>query len=191
MRIVHFFLPPAETLNGAFPVAPKVQPDMVLKPMSVKPIEQVPPYRALNPDGSARPERRKRGRIQVHWPIWFRDPTGTTEIVESVTSDLSSDGFYFLTRTPFGSGEFRMCTLGVPTNQPWSIERVLLVECKIKIIRVHSHGEGLYGVGCRIQDYWFADSNNGHTWLDVAGAVGKAAARRKDSEYFADRRKTS
>lgn len=126
--------------------------------MSAKPIEQVPAYRAMNGEPYEWSERRKRGRVQVHWPVYFLKQ-GVADVVETVTSDLSSDGFYFLAKAPFVSGEFRVCTLGVPTNHPWSAERVLLVQCKVQIIRVKSHGDGLYGVGCRIEDYRFVDSS--------------------------------
>ena len=127
--------------------------------MSANSIEQVPAYRATNSEISGRSERRKRGRIQVHWPVCFYNQGGS-DVVETVTSDLSSNGFYFLARMPFSAGEFRMCTLGVPTNHPWSsASRVLSVECKVQIVRVNSHGDGFYGVGCRIDDYRFVESD--------------------------------
>lgn len=123
--------------------------------MSAKPIEQISTHAQW-------PERRKRVRIKVRWPVWF-SKEGLTEAVEMVTSDLSSGGFYFLTKEPFESGEFRECTLGMPANQPWGVDHFLLVECKVQVVRVQPLGrDGLSGVGCRIQDYRFADSSNGH-----------------------------
>jgi PilZ domain len=130
--------------------------------MSANSIEQVSAYQAMT--GNAVPsgwsERRKRGRIQVHWPLSFSSP-GLPDLIETVTSNLSSNGFYFLCKTPFRSGEFRTCTLGVPTNHPWSADRVLWVQCKVKVIRIQPHTDGVFGIGCQIQDYHFVGAGHG------------------------------
>ena len=34
---------------------------------------------------------------------------------------------------------------------------MLTVECKVRIVRVQLQGDGLYGVGCHIEDYRFVD----------------------------------
>jgi hypothetical protein len=105
-------------------------------------------------------ERRRRSRVRVHWPICFIRP-GTTEIVETVTHDLSSDGFYCLVNTAFLPGEIMECTLGVPMHHPHSGDRARPVRCRVRVIRVEALGEdGFYGVGCQIEDYRFISSGN-------------------------------
>ena len=101
------------------------------------------------------PDRRKRVRMQVHWPLLFSRP-GTTEMVTTVTRDLSSDGFYCLADTTFLPGDTVECTLGVPTRHPRHGDRVLAVQCRVRVIRVEALQEfGRFGVGCRIEDYRF------------------------------------
>lgn len=97
-------------------------------------------------------ERRKRARWQVHWPIVFCGGPGP--VIESVTHDLSSDGFYCLAGAPFVPGEVRGCTLGVPAYYPNDLTRVVPVQCRVRVVRVEALAErGLFGVGCRIEDY--------------------------------------
>lgn len=108
----------------------------------------------VEPDSVVR-ERRKRTRVQVHWPICFLRP-GTTDFVETETHNLSSEGFYCLANTAFVPGEVRECTLGVPVHHPLDGDRVRPVLCRVRIIRVEALAEeGFYGIGCRIEDYRF------------------------------------
>ena len=102
-------------------------------------------------------ERRRRARIHVHWPLCFV-PTGVAKTVETVTHNLSSDGFYCFTNTTFVPGEIRECTLGVPTRDPISGPKLLIVQCRVRVIRVETlGGNSRYGVGCHIEDYHLAD----------------------------------
>jgi hypothetical protein len=94
--------------------------------------------------------------MQVHWPLRFLR-CGVVDTVETVTSDLSSEGFYCLAKTPFVPGELKACTLGVPTNYPRRGERMLTVECKVRIVRIQLRDDGFYGLGCHIEDYRFVD----------------------------------
>jgi hypothetical protein len=94
--------------------------------------------------------------VLVHWPIRFIR-SGTGEIVETVTHDLSSDGFYCLANIAFVPGEIRECTLGVPMHNANNGDRVRPVLCRVRVIRVEALGEdGFYGLGCRIEDYRFS-----------------------------------
>jgi hypothetical protein len=98
--------------------------------------------------------------MQVHWPLAFFRP-GTTAL-ETVTHDLSSDGFYCQACATFVPGEIRDCTLHVPTHNPNGGERVLPVQCRVRIVRVEAlTNDGVYGVGCRIEDYRFGNSGSG------------------------------
>jgi hypothetical protein len=97
-------------------------------------------------------ERRRRNRMRVHWPLRLHK-MNAPESVETVTHDLSSDGFYCLAKTSFAPGEALACTLGVPTHHPNGADRMVSVECRVRIVRVEATQEGLYGVGCRIEEY--------------------------------------
>jgi len=135
--------------------------------MSARSIEPVSEYPKTSRGPTESGDRRRRSRIQVHWPLRFLNGD-TTDIVETVTRDLSSDGFYCLAKMPFVPGEFKACTLGVPTSHPRGNERVLSVECTVRIIRVQVLDDGLYGVGCRIEDYHFVHPSNGHQRRSVS-----------------------
>jgi hypothetical protein len=127
--------------------------------MSSKALTQFPPFIQTVQEPSEATDRRKRSRMQVHWRIRFlkRD---TTVVVESVTCDLSSEGFYCLANTPFIPGEFTTCSLAVPTNYPKNDDRVVSVECQVRIVRVQAMADGLYGIGCRIEDYRLIQSTD-------------------------------
>lgn len=125
--------------------------------MLPKSVDRLPAYLHTHPideTDSVIRERRRRSRVRVHWPICFIRPD-TTGIVETVTHDLSSDGFYCLANTAFVPGEIRECTLGVPIHHPNSGDRVRPVLCRVRVIRVEALGEDGYGLGCRIEDYRF------------------------------------
>lgn len=133
--------------------------------MLSKSVDRLPAYlnthlNTLDETQSVVRERRRRARVQVHWPICFIRP-GTAGIVETVTHDLSSDGFYCLANTAFVPGEIRECTLGVPMHNSNSGDRVRPVLCRVRVIRVEALGEaGFYGLGCRIEDYRFLPATN-------------------------------
>ena len=132
--------------------------------MSSKSVDRLPSYlnthQIEEPDSVVR-ERRRRLRVQVHWPIAFIRP-GTAESVETVTHDLSSDGFYCLANTAFVPGEVRECTLSVPMHHA-NGDRSRPVLCRVRVIRVEALAEdGSYGVGCRIEDFRFLSSPETH-----------------------------
>ena len=107
------------------------------------------------------PERRRRIRVRVHWQLCFPLPD-SSETVDTITQDLSSDGFYCQINSVFIPGEIRTCILNVPTHHPNGGDLVRPVLCRVRIIRVESLGkQGLYGVGCRIEDYCFLAPANG------------------------------
>ena len=97
-------------------------------------------------------ERRRRTRLRVHWLLRLHK-ANATEAVETVTHDLSSDGFYCLAKTSFVPGESLTCTLGVPTRHPNGAARLVSVECRARIVRVEAAPGGLFGVACRIEEY--------------------------------------
>ena len=99
------------------------------------------------------PDRRKRARVPVEWPVVFSDGHGS--VIEAVTHDLSSNGFYCLASRPFVPGEVRICTLSLPANHPDDLSLVMPVQCRVRVLRVEALAErDLFGVSCRIDDYW-------------------------------------
>jgi PilZ domain len=103
-----------------------------------------------------RQERRKRVRTQVHWTILlFRETT--SKAVATITQNLSSSGFYCLSRSPFSLGEQLFCSLEVPTHDPLDKGRTAPLECRARVVRVEpERGNGRFGIACQIEDYHFA-----------------------------------
>ena len=108
---------------------------------------------ALDADGQ---ERRKRLRTQVHWTILlFRE--NTSKAVTTITQNLSSSGFYCLSRSAFALGEQLFCSIEVPTHDPLGRERSLPLECRARVVRVEPEaGNTRFGIACQIEDYHFA-----------------------------------
>lgn len=126
--------------------------------MSAKSIEQFPAYLDMKAAGvpavAGRVERRTRFRTMLHWQVRFFQPS-PLDTVETVTQNLSSGGFYCLAQTPLVPGEITTCSLKLPAHHPNGAEAVSL-ECKVRVIRVEApDADGLYGIGCRIEDYHF------------------------------------
>lgn len=106
------------------------------------------------------PERRKRVRTTVHWPILiFRNDA--TDGIESTTHNLSSTGFFCFSHTRFDSGESLFCTLRIPSHDPEGKERLWILECRVRVKRAEpSAREGLYGVACEFEDYRLLTSHH-------------------------------
>jgi PilZ domain-containing protein len=127
--------------------------------MSAKPMEPCPAYdswvEADNPALSPRPERRKRERTMVHWPVrLFRN--GGQDAVDTITRNLSSEGFYCFSSTAFVPGESIHCTLRLPSHD--TTGRTLALHCRVHILRVEAvNREDTFGIACRIDDYHFSD----------------------------------
>jgi hypothetical protein len=93
--------------------------------------------------------------MQVHWKLVFQE-AGSNGDLESVTHDLSSEGFYCIAGAAFVPGEIRPCTLAIPTHHRNGGDPVVRVQCKVRVIRVEALADsGMYGIGCRIEDYRF------------------------------------
>jgi hypothetical protein len=107
-------------------------------------------------------ERRKRVRTKVHWAILlFQEPC---EAVETVTQDLSSSGFYCLSRIPFTCGQMLICSLRIPTYEPFNNDGTLALECRAKVVRSEPGvANGFCGIACQIEDYQFATAPRGST----------------------------
>jgi len=126
--------------------------------MSANPLEIFTNYGHVDNTGGRPPafhERRHRPRVRVNWPlVLFRSTE--SEIVESVTVDLNSRGFYCSTPVPFGVGELLSCAMRVPTHEPHTRMPERSMECRVRVIRVMRENDGNFGVACEIEDYHFA-----------------------------------
>ena len=127
--------------------------------MSANPLELFSVYGALSKAAGERPrqfpDRRRKPRTQLHWPlILFRQQQGG-DAIESVTRDLSSRGFSCHSPSPFHIGELLSCAMRIPTHDPNGklLERIL--ECRVRVVRVMADAEGGFGIGCAIEDYHF------------------------------------
>jgi hypothetical protein len=100
-------------------------------------------------------ERRRRPRTRVHWPvILFGDRVNET--IETSTQNLSSCGFYCLSRRSLVAGEFLFCRLHVPSHEAPRRKSFRILECRVRVTRAEpAPTEGLFGIACRIEDYRF------------------------------------
>jgi len=96
-------------------------------------------------------ERRKRKRIALHWPVrLFRDPSAPS--VESITENLTSNGFYCISKEPFEMGEHLECIIAIPAGSFGYNESPIRLQCRVRVARVEDQREG-FGLGCYIEDY--------------------------------------
>jgi len=87
----------------------------------------------------------------VHWPVQL-SRVNLAEGVETTTRDLSSEGLYCYSRSPFTTGETIHSIISVPGHD--ASGRVLRLRCRLRVLRVERDGtDGQYGIACRIEDY--------------------------------------
>ena len=125
--------------------------------MSTNPLELSAVYGVLAEPAENPPpaERRRRARSHVHWAVLlFRDHGG--DVVESLTRNLSSNGFYCLSEVAFTPGERLICALKIPSHDPKGKHLEQRLECRVRVLRVEPHNpEGMVGLACQIEDYHF------------------------------------
>jgi hypothetical protein len=96
-------------------------------------------------------ERRKRQRMALRWPVrLFRDPAAPS--VNSTTEDLTSNGFYCVSKVPFRPGERMECSIAIPAGSFGYAESPIRLQCRVCVTRVDNRGDG-FGLGCYIEDY--------------------------------------
>ncbi len=106
-------------------------------------------------------ERRKRKRIALHWPVrLFRHPN--TSSVESTTENLTSNGFYCVSKESFQMGERLECVIAIPAGSFGYSNSPIRLQCRVKVMRVENQRDG-FGIGCYIEDYdLLINSNQAH-----------------------------
>ena len=96
-------------------------------------------------------DRRKRTRFPLHWTVrLFRQPGRAS--VESITKNLSSEGFYCITSEPFKPGERLQCIIVIPGGGNFGLESSVTLECHVTVRRMEQLASG-FGLGCYIEDY--------------------------------------
>ena len=101
-------------------------------------------------------ERRRRMRVRVHWPICFWGGR-LTDPIETVTRDLSSDGFSCLSRIALLPGEILRCHIKIPQYRRQGPEQLRLLDCRVRVVRVDPvdpvDRDGIFEIGCRLEAY--------------------------------------
>jgi PilZ domain len=99
-------------------------------------------------------ERRRRARTRLHWPVLMQREHHQSQIIESTTRDLSSGGFYCLTRVHLVEGEQLHCSMKIPTHDPRGKNPERTLECTVRVLRVvPQDSSDVFGIACRIEDY--------------------------------------
>ena len=98
-------------------------------------------------------ERRRRVRADVHWAVHLvRHPSRAP--IESVTDNLSSEGFYCRCDESFVPGEFLECLVLVPTQARSAQGECLGLRCLVQVVRVEAPAaDGRCAVGFHIENY--------------------------------------
>ena len=104
--------------------------------------------------------------------------------METITEDLSSDGFYCLSKVPFAAGEMLFCTIHIPIADAGCGASHL--ECRVRVVRVEkSSADDKYGIACLTEDYDVIGCNNGFGQIygvSSAGLFEKSAENRTSHE---------
>jgi hypothetical protein len=106
------------------------------------------------PGGMARGnDRRGRARVALRCPVRVSRP-GSGSVLTSMTRNVSSSGFYFVSSEGFVPGERVDCVLVIPAEGWGEAEERLGLRCRAEVARVEQLGQGReLGVACRIADY--------------------------------------
>ncbi|MDX1978669.1 MAG: PilZ domain-containing protein [Bryobacteraceae bacterium] len=94
-------------------------------------------------------DRRDRERFAVKWPVVL---VRRGSVVQSVTENLSSGGFFCYSSQEFVPGEHTQAWIEIPRRGATGKGRSFLL-CRARVVRVEQDAARGYGLGCRIEDY--------------------------------------
>jgi hypothetical protein len=96
-------------------------------------------------------ERRKYKRLPLRLPVQFRREGSAGSCV---TENISNNGFYCISPTPFAPGDNVEVELLLPAHNSGRGENRVRLKCQAQVIRINSTwlGPG-FGIGCRIHAY--------------------------------------
>jgi hypothetical protein len=107
------------------------------------------PQMQASPSRQELHDRRRRPRIPARWKVYLSRESDAYRI-ETVTRDLSSEGFYCWIPEPILPGQTLSCMLMMPSLG--SFGEQICLKGKIQVMRLENVKEG-YGIGCQIQEY--------------------------------------
>ena len=143
--------------------APPATPEMLL-------VSAAPSTLKTKETGCAeRPERRRRPRLRLQLLVHLHPGKDQTRI-DSITSDISTDGFLCRTPRPFEKGRFVVCMIVWPSHGRGVLDTPLILRCNARVVRCeHDPDTGLYRTAFRIQDY---ECSVCATWPNAQALVG-------------------
>jgi hypothetical protein len=97
------------------------------------------------------PDRRRRSRLKLAYPVRMRR-AGSPLTMEAKTENISSDGFFCLTRQALSLRETLQCEIVIPRAQATDAdERDVVLRCRVEVVRVvYRPDELAFGVACRL-----------------------------------------
>lgn len=99
------------------------------------------------------PERRRRQRVRLQLSVRLQ-PGKDQGAIDSITRDISSDGFLCLTPRPFEKGEFLVCCIAWPSHGRTGQDKPFALRCNARVVRCeHDPETGFYRTAYRIEDY--------------------------------------
>ena len=108
------------------------------------------PNQAGSPEPPQFAERRRRTRSRVRWQLRFVQQEDAIGFL-TTTENLSSGGFFCFSPVALHPGDLTRCILEVPASH---LSASVQLKCRAKVIRVEEvNQDGLYGLGCQIEDY--------------------------------------
>jgi hypothetical protein len=98
-------------------------------------------------------ERRSRPRAALQWVVHV-SRAGGKHPVASKTRNVSSQGFYCLTREPLDWGERVECTVVIPIPNSVKPDDVLWLKCQARVLRVEAAAaDTTFGIAFQIEEY--------------------------------------
>jgi hypothetical protein len=97
-------------------------------------------------------ERRNSTRLKLTSAVRIHR-RGELQAVETVTEDLSSEGFYCISERPFSPHEWLECELTISSAQPSApLDKGLVLRCTAEVVRLLPAGPR-FGLACRFENY--------------------------------------
>jgi hypothetical protein len=110
----------------------------------------------LSPISSANdaPDRRRRPRLRLAYPLRLYR-SGEVSRTETITEDISCEGFFCVTNRRFSPFETLECELLIPVQEAGvPSKHDIILRCQAEVVRVVQHvDEAVFGIACRLSDY--------------------------------------
>jgi hypothetical protein len=97
-------------------------------------------------------ERRQGNRVGLRWPVTLI--RADESLVETVTENLSSKGFYFVAMNILIPGEEVRVRISIPIKANSHAFGHGTILGRARVTRIQAVGPNRYGVGCSLEDYY-------------------------------------